>query len=153
MIVLLAVDGSEPPEYFGRVATLAPLRSADEVILAHVVDSGPRSDLEAGRDRFMMRRPLSPERGTEIERAERERALTALERARQTLQDLEVSGERMRSVALQGRPNEELRHLAERERVDLIVVRGRGGKPGPHSLGKTARYLVDHTPTAALMVR
>jgi hypothetical protein len=33
------------------------------------------------------------------------------------------------------------------------VVRARPGRPGPHSLGKTARFLVDHAPLAALLVR
>jgi hypothetical protein len=54
---------------------------------------------------------------------------------------------------LRGKPKEELRSLAEREHVALIVVHGRAEKPGPHSVGKTARFLIDHCPEAALLVR
>jgi len=153
MIVLLAVDGSESSDYFGRVAALVPLQSADEVLLGHVVDAGPRGDLEMGRERFLVRRPLSLERGTQMTQAEQERTRIVLERARQALMERGVPEERLRVITLRGRPNEELRRLAENEHVDLIVVRGRPGKPGPHSLGKTARFLVDHARTAALLVR
>jgi precorrin-6B methylase 1 len=64
-----------------------------------------------------------------------------------------VDGERVQEIALFGRPNEDLRRLADEKRVDLIIVGGRPRKPGPHSLGKTARFLIDHAQRAILMVR
>lgn len=153
MKVLIAVDGREDDAYFIRVAALAPLDRADEVVLVHVVDSGPRASMEVARDRFLVRRPLLPEREVELERAEEEGARDTLARALAALKGIGVPEERLREVTLQGKPNEAIRRLADDEDVALIVVRGREGKPGPHSLGKTARFLVDHTRHAALLVR
>ena len=152
MKVLIAVKGSEDEDYFRRVAALAPLQGA-RIILAHVVDTAPRSDQTMGRERFMMRRPLSEERSHELSEAESQRANAALQRARAILDEVAVPAEDIREVVLRGKINEELRRLSEQENVDLIVVQGRPGKPGPHSLGKTARFLVDHAPHGALLVR
>jgi nucleotide-binding universal stress UspA family protein len=153
MRALIAVQGSEGESFFGRAAMVAALDRADEVVLAHVIDSGPRADLEFGRERFMARRPLPPDRSEDLMRAEEERARGILSFAAQALRDVGVEDERMREVVLRGKPNEALRDLAEREQADVIVVRGRSGRPGPHSLGKTARYVIDHAPGAALLVR
>lgn len=153
MKILVAVKGSEGELFFRRAASLAPLASAEEVLLAHVIDIVPRADLEVGRERFLTRRPLSVEREAALERAEEERARAALQFARHVLAVAGVPEDRMREVTLHGKPNEELRRLAEEERVDLVLVQGRSGKPGPHSVGKTARYLIDHAPRSALLVR
>lgn len=151
MKVLIAVKGSEGEAFFRRVAALTALPHAERVILAHVVDTEPRGDLEGGRDRFLGRRPLGRERSAELNRAEEERARAGIRVARQALLDAGVAENCIAEVVLRGKPNEELRRLAEA--ADLVVVGGRGGKPGPHSLGKTARFLVDHAPHAALLVR
>jgi nucleotide-binding universal stress UspA family protein len=153
MKILIAVKGTEGELFFRRAATLAPLTTAEEVLLAHVIDAGPRADLEVGRERFLTRRPLSPERGADLLRAEEERAGSALQFARQALVVVGVSEDRIREITLRGKPNEELRRLAEGERVDLVLVQGRSGKPGPYSVGKTARFLIDHAPRSALLVR
>lgn len=153
MIVLLAIKGSEGEDFFRRAAALTALDRADRIILAHVIDTGPRGDLEIGRDRYLGRRALAPERAAELGQAEEERARAGLVHARQVLEAEGIAGDRLEEQVLRGKPNEALRDLAEREGVDLIVVAGRGGRPGPHSLGKTARFLVDHAPNAALLVR
>jgi nucleotide-binding universal stress UspA family protein len=153
MKVLIAVEGREDDAYFRRAAAVAPLERADGVLLVHVVDTGPRADLEAGRDRFLLHRSLAPERQAEIERAEDEGARGAMHRARRALIESGIPEERIHDVVLRGRPNEAIRDLADSEDVSLIVVRGHPGKPGPHSLGKTARFLVDHARHAALLVR
>jgi nucleotide-binding universal stress UspA family protein len=150
--VLVALKGTEGESFFRRLLSLGCLGGADEVMLAHVVDVEPLSGMEGGRERFMVRRALSPIRGGEIELAEEERARAVVARALRTLVAGGISHDRAHSIVLRGKPNEALRRLAEDESFDLIVVGGRPGKPGPHSLGKTARFLVDHAPQAALLV-
>jgi nucleotide-binding universal stress UspA family protein len=151
--VLIAVKGSEEARFFVEIATLTPLQAASNILLAHVVDMGPRADVERGRDRFLVRRPLAPERLMELTRVEEEGAQAVLQFARQTLVAVGVPDAHIHEMILRGKPNEELQRLTEAERTDLVVVGGRPGKPGPHSLGKTARFLIDHAPRAALLVR
>jgi nucleotide-binding universal stress UspA family protein len=151
--VLIAVKGNERQSFFARLLALGPLNEADEVMLAHVVDTEPRSGVEAGRDRFMVRRTLGPARSGQIESVEEEHARSVLNTALQILVAGGIAPERIQQYVLRGKPNEALRRLAEDRSCDLIVVGGRPGKPGPHSLGKTARFLVDHAPAAALLVR
>lgn len=151
--VLIAVKGTEGESFFQRLLALGCLAGAHTVMLAHVVDLEPRSGVEAGRERFMVRRALSPTRSGQIEVAEDERAQAVLQAALHRLLAGGVAPDRTRHAVLRGKPNEALRRLAEDESFDLIVVGGRPGKPGPHSLGKTARFLVDHAPRAALLVR
>lgn len=153
MNVLIPVTGTEDEIFFRQAVALTGLERADGIILAHVVDSGPRADLEFGRERYLGRRPLPDRRTVALSRAEDDRAREGIAFARQALQDAGVPPGVIREVVLRGKPNEALRDLADGERIDLIVVRARPGKPGPHSLGKTARFLVDHAPGAALLIR
>lgn len=153
MKILIPIEGSEDEAYFRRVASLAPLQQAESIVLAHVIDTGTRGDLEFGRDRYLVRRPLPAGRRDELTRAEEERAQAGLSFARQALISAGLSEDRLSEAILRGRPKETLRDLAEREEIPLTVVRARGGKPGPHSLGKTARFLVDHAPGAVLLIR
>jgi nucleotide-binding universal stress UspA family protein len=151
--VLIAVKGTESESFFQRLLALGPLTVADEVMLAHVVDTESRSGVEAGRDRFMVRRTLGPARGGQIEIAEQEHARAVLHTALQILVAGGIPPSRIHQSVLRGKPNEAIWRLAEEQSFDLITVGGRSGKPGPHSLGKTARFLVDHAPVAALLVR
>lgn len=153
MIVLIAVKGGEDEVFFQRLSLIAPLDRAETIILAHVIDSTPRGGLELGRERYVWRRPLPSERSEDLIRAEEDRARAGLAFARHALASVGVRNETMREVVIRGKPNEVLCDLASREGAALIVVRGRSGKPGPHSVGKTARFLIDHAPAAALLVR
>jgi nucleotide-binding universal stress UspA family protein len=151
--VLIAVKGNEDEAFFRQVATLAPLAQADAILLVHVIDTAPRADLERGRDRFLGRRPVRAEQSTELDDVEADHARALLQHARGVLISLGLPDDRVHEIVLRGRPKDELRSVAEREQVNLVVVRGRPGKPGPHSLGKTARFLIDHCPEAALLIR
>lgn len=153
MKVLIAVKGAEGESFFARAAALVRLETAREVILAHVIDATHRQDMALGREHFLGHRGLPSSREADLDRAEAERAQAGLQFARQALIAAGVPENSLREERLRGKPNEEIRHLAEREGVDLIVVGGRGGRPGPHSLGKTARFLIDHAPVAALLIR
>lgn len=153
MRVLIAVKGSEPESFLQQAVTLLGRDGLEMVLLAHVIDVGHRDGVEMGRERYLGRRHLGQARAETLWQAEQDRARVDLLQARQTLISAGVPERVVHEVILQGRPNEVLRELAERERVDVIVVSGRPGKPGPHSLGKTARFLVDHAPRAALLIR
>lgn len=153
MIVMMAVKGREDSSFFQRAAALVRLTDAERIILAHVVDQAVRADLERGRERFLGNRPLNTARSAELLQLEQERAHAIVQLARQALIAAGVPGERMEEIVLRGEPREELRHLAERHGVDLLIVQARPGAVGPKSLGKTARFLVDHCPRAVLLVR
>lgn len=151
--VLLAIKGNEDEGWLGRVVGVTGLRSAERVLLVHVVDTEPRHDLALGRERYLGRRRLGEDRLEELTRVEEESAAATLESARADLRSAGIPDERLDVVVLHGKPNETIRELAVRERFDLIVVAGRSERPGPHSLGKTARFLIDHAPVAGMMVR
>jgi len=153
MRVLIAVKGSEPESFLQQAVTLVGRDGLEMMLLAHVIDVGHRDQVEMGRERYLGRRHLGQARAENLWQAEQDGARMDLLQARQTLISAGVPERVVHEVILQGRPNEVLRELAERERVDVIVVSGRPGKPGPHSLGKTARFLVDHAPRAALLIR
>lgn len=154
MRVLVPVSGTESEAYFAEVARLIAGDGGMAILLTHVVDDARRAGLEHGRERFLDRRALGPDRRTEIEAAEGEAAEAILDRAARALAATgELTGKGIERAVLRGKTNEAVRDLAERWGADLIVVRARPGRPGPHSLGKTARFLVDHAPLAALLVR
>lgn len=154
MRVLFPVSGAEGEGYFAEAARLIAAGEVTALLVAHVVDEARRAGLEQGRERFLERRALGPGRRAEIESAETEAAEAILSRAVSALAATGRfrSSEPERSV-LHGKTNEALRDLAEQWGADLIVVRGRPERPGPHSIGKTARFLIDHAPRAALLVR
>lgn len=153
MRLLIAVSGSEPEDFFQRIAVLTPLDRAERVILVHVIDEGPRHDLEFGRERLLHHHPLPPHRSQQLAAAEAERARSVLQFAHSVLRDADVPESILWEETLHGKPKEEILRLAERERVDLIVVGAHPDRIGPHSLGKTARFLLDHAPRAALLIR
>jgi len=151
--ILFAIQGAEGAAFFRRVAGVAPLERAQRILLAHVIDTGPRGGIELGRERYLGRRALGETRSADLQQAEEAQARSSVQFARQALCEVGVADDRLHEIVLRGKPNEELRRLAEEEQVDLIVVQGRAGKPGPHSVGKTARFLIDHSPHGVLLVR
>lgn len=153
MIVLIPVSGAEDERFFECAAGLIPLARAEAVLLAHVIDTGARGDVERGRERYLLRRPLPAHRADELSEAEESRARAALGFARQALTAAGIEDGMIREVTLHGKPKEALRDLAQQEGAAITIVRARPGETGPHSLGKTARFLVDHVPGSALVIR
>jgi nucleotide-binding universal stress UspA family protein len=153
VIVLIPVSGQEDEHFFRRAAELLPLPRVESVLLAHVVDAGARGDVELGRDRYLLHRPLPKHRVRELSEAEGGRARDALACARQALTAAGVPDTLLHEVILHGKPREALRDLAVQQGALMTVVSARPGKPGPHSLGKTARFLTDHVSGAVLLIR
>ena len=152
MNVLIAVKGTESEGFYRRLASLIALEHVDAIILAHVIDTRPHEALEAGRRRLLDRRPLSPDRALDLTHAEQERAARILADARSAVESCGFPRDRIQTVQLQGKPNEALREFAERESC-VVVVGRRPGEQGPHSIGKTARFLIDHAPIGAILMR
>jgi nucleotide-binding universal stress UspA family protein len=153
MNVMMAVKGPEEASFFRRAMALSRLAEAERVLLVHVIDPAPHADLERGRERFLGKRPLSAGRNAELLQLEEERARSIVQVAHQALSAAGVPDDRIDEIIVRGKPNDELLRLAVEHEVELVVVHGRPGKMGPHSLGKTARFLIDHCPQAALLVR
>src|SRR4051794_37680674 len=108
MKVLIAVEGRENEGFYRRLAALTSLDDAERIILAHVIDSGPRDKMEIGRGRFLERRPLGPERAAELSRAEEESGQAALQTARAALERMGVASGLLEEMILRGRANEAL---------------------------------------------
>ena len=153
MKMMIAVKGSEEESFYGHATELTTLAEAEVILLAHVIDLTPRSDLEHGRDRFLGKRPINPKRSEELQRVEDEHATAVLRFARQALEKLDVPENRIQEVTVRGKPKDELQRLARELRINLVIVHGQAGKIGPHSVGKTARFLIDHCPQAAILIR
>ena len=52
-------------------------------------------------------------------------------------------------VAVSGRPESIV--MAAAATADVLVLARDGRKPGPHSLGRASRYIVDHAPCTVLL--
>jgi nucleotide-binding universal stress UspA family protein len=154
MRVLFPVSGAESDGYFASAAHLISGAEVSALLTVHVLDEARRAGMEHGRERFLDHRALGPRRRAQIDAAESEAAEAVVDRAARALAAIGwFTGVVPETLVLQGRINEAVRDLAGRWDADLIVVRGRPGRPGPHSMGKSARFLIDHAPKAALLVR
>ena len=152
MRILLGIDGNDTEALLKELARLLPLQE-QELLLAHIHDTGARGEMELIRGRFPGR-PLPVDRVQRIGAAERARmdhVLTEGERAAQGL---------ARNVGVHadaGEPGRLIVTIAAERHVDLAVVGARsetGTVPaGPKSLGHTARFVVDHSPCPVLLLR
>lgn len=151
MNLLVAVKGTEPESFYRRLVSLVAIDRVGAIIVVHVIDVRPRDALDIGRRRLLERRPVSGDRARDLARVEEERAMHVLRDAIVALEESGAPRDRIRSISPQGKPNEVLRDLAECESAVLVV--GGRDEQGPHSIGKTARFLIDHAPIAAILVR
>ncbi len=145
--ILIAVAGSEPAEFWEAVRALLP---AGAVELFHVVDEGPRQELEMqfGRHPGL---PRPPHLAESTSAAERRGSEAILAEAAGSL------GRDATTATATGRPELEIERRAAEIGAGLVVVaaRTRSGPvaPGPHSVGHVARHVSDHAPCPVLMVR
>ncbi len=116
--------------------------AADDVTLLHVTDMGA---VDAARGAFtaLLGRPGAGP-GAQLEAMTEAAATEVLEAA----------------VARLGRPAGQLRRRGRPERevvqaardADLLILARQGGEAGPRSLGKAARFVVDHAACPVLLV-
>lgn len=163
-LVLIAVAGGESDAFWRTLLPLLPADASIEVL--HVVDEAGRLELEFQRFRrpggggpgWPERRPsppgrhrLPPDQERRIEQAEAAGEEVILATAMAAL------GREAQPMVLRGRPEREIVARAEASRAGLVVLAARPYEAptpsGPHSIGHVARFVIDHAPCPALVVR
>jgi len=149
MRILCAIGIRRGSELVRQVATIT--REGDELVLLHVIDTGPRHDLDR------LRGPLHAhhEHHGELDAAEEEAGKATLKEALAEAVRLGLSAaERLE----RGRPEQVIVSLAGELTAQLVVLHARESpsahpRVGPPSVGHTARFVVDHSPTTVLLLR
>lgn len=153
MLVLCAIGNRGGPEIVERVAER--LSPEFELLLLHVVDTGPRHDLKHLIQG--LRHGSTPEhvRKGELTAAEESTGTASLTEAEESAR---TAGLRARALLVRGRPEEIILKVANDEAVSLICISAREGAEGhphigPASVGHTARFVLDHAPCDVLLLR
>jgi nucleotide-binding universal stress UspA family protein len=149
MRILCAIGIRRGNELVRQVSTIT--RDGDELVLLHVIDTGPRHDLDR------LRGPLHAhhEHHGELDAAEAEAAEATLKEALTEAGRLGLAAtERLE----RGRPEQVIVSLAGELTAQLVVLHARESpqahpRIGPPSVGHTARFVVDHSPTHVLLLR
>ncbi len=149
MRILCAIGIRRGVELVKRVSQL--LREGDDLVLVHVLDTGPRHDLNhlegTTRPHHLRQR--------ELDAAEEDAGNATLKEAAEEAVRIGVPA-MVRLV--RGNPEHEIVRVAGESSADLVVVLARErpqGHPreGPPSIGHTARFILDHAPTDVLVFR
>jgi nucleotide-binding universal stress UspA family protein len=155
MKVVCAIGQRGGPELIQRLAEI--LGNQAECLFLHVIDTGPRHDLED-----YLRGPLHrrPDHGELLHEAELKAAEEAAGRAaiEEALTAAQLAGLKAVASVKEGHPEKIIVRVAQELRAGLIVIwarEGAAGHPhlGPASVGHTARFVVDHAPCDVLLLR
>lgn len=150
MKVLCCLDGTNVETM--RNALSSMLRPDNLTIgLIYVTDTGPHSDIERQRERFLRPPGLPPARHEQMRQAEASSAQEILAEGAGAFPGAE-------RIQRAGRPEREIVNIAARWNADLILICPRtiyDDKPmiGPKSVGHVARFVLDHAPCPVLLVR
>jgi len=147
-IVVIAVSGEESDPFWAEVRRWLPDDATTGIV--HVIDDAASHQMELlaahlpGHDR-----PQRPRPG--LREAERHGADALVDEA------VAAFGRSAETAIIRGRPGHEIVATAADRAADLIVVGARAADvrvaAGPHSLGHTARFVVDHAPCPVLLIR
>ena len=139
-----------------RHALAVTAGAGPELILLHVIDTGPRRDLAqlSGPLRFGPR-DGPPRHGAAIDAAEDASGRMALDEA---LAEARAAGVSATARVERGKPEQVIVTVARDTRATLIAVHARErseGHPfvGPASVGHVARFVLDHAPCDVLLLR
>lgn len=155
MKILCAIGQQGGPEIIQRMRE--EIGSQHDLYILHVINTGPRRELEA----FLRgpgphhRSPPPPGQERRIDEAEMTAGQAILDEARQQAEQL---GFAVQGNLQRGRPEQVILETAAQLDCDLIVIRnseGSQGRPslGPESVGHTARFVLDHAPCDVLLLR
>jgi nucleotide-binding universal stress UspA family protein len=150
--VLVCVDGGSPARLLATAVPLLP-RGVRWVAL-HVIDVRGRAELEWLRHGLPGAGPLPPHLRAAIEEAGRERAQTVLAAAGEVFRQHGIQPDP--SQVRVGEPGREICGVAAAWPAELVVLgasRQPRPEPGPKSVGRTARFVVDHAPCPVLLIR
>jgi nucleotide-binding universal stress UspA family protein len=149
MRILCAIGIRRGGELVRQIAAIT--RKGDELVLLHVIDMGPRHDLNG------LKGPLHPhhEHKSELDAAEEETGEATL---REALVEAGRLGLDATERLERGRPERVIVSLAAEIGAGLVVLHARESpqahpRIGPPSVGHTARFVVDHSPTTVLLLR
>lgn len=149
MRILCAIGARRGAEVARQLAEFA--HTGADLVLLHVIDTGPRHDLDR------LRGPLHShhEHQAEIDVAEEDAAKSALKEA---AEEAARSGFPFIERLERGRPEHVIVSVASEIGADLVVLCARESpqahpKQGPPSVGHTARFVTDHAPTRVLLLR
>ena len=149
MRILCAIGIRRGGELVRRVCQIA--RPDDELVIVHVLDTGPRHDLNHLEGTL---RPHHVQR-SELDAAEQEAGSEALNEASEEAARTGIPAE---TRLERGRPEQVIVALASELRVDMVALLAREiphGHPlqGPPSIGHTARFIIDHAAADVLVFR
>lgn len=127
-----------------------------ELVLVHVIDTGPRKDLAhlSGPLHFGPRGG-DPRRDAAIDAAEEAAGRTALDEA---LAEAQAAVANAVARVERGKPEQVIVAVAREVQATLVALRARDhseGHPfvGPASVGHVARFVLDHAPCDVLLLR
>jgi nucleotide-binding universal stress UspA family protein len=123
-------------------AAVAPALAAEDVTLLHVTDSAALDAAHGAFTALLGRSGAGP--GARVEAMADARATELLAAAAARL------GRPARQLRLRGRPEHQVVQAAHE--VTLLIVAREGAHAGPKSLGKAARFVVDHAPCPVLLI-
>ena len=153
MNILCAIGQQDAPEMLKRLQE--ELGTQHNLYLLHVIDTGPRRELEAFMHRPGSRHPPPPEQARRIDAVEITAGQAALDEARMQAEQL---GFNVQVDLQRGKPEQIIVQSARDRGCHLIVIwnsEGAQGRPllGPESVGHTARFVLDHAPCDVLFLR
>mgnify|MGYP001243339053 CR=1 FL=1 len=150
MRLVIAVDERPAEALLERVPEIINVRAA-EILLVHVLDPGGPEEWERIAGRHLLRPgPLGRgrERMRAVDRTEGERVLS---RAAAAAEAWGATG--LETRLLEGSPKHEIVELLGTEGANLLVVFVHGREIGPKSIHKGARFMIDHAPCPALIIK
>ncbi len=149
---LLCVDGASPDRLLEIALPL--LAQPVEWVPTHIVDVRGRRDLGFLRGGIPGARPLSRSQQEVINAATAEHTRAILDAAEASLRS---RGLRLEPPQIRvGEPGREICAVATAVAADLVVLfasRRTHAGSGPHSVGHTARFVLDHVSCPVLLVR
>ena len=155
MLVVCAIGQRGGPELIQRLIKITG--SKVECLLLHVIDTGPRHDLEDYLRGPLHRRPNhgEPPHEAGLKAAEEAAGRVAIEEA---LTAAQQAGLKAVASVKEGNPEKIIVQVAQELKAALIVIwasEGAAGHPhiGPALVGHTARFVVDHAPCDVLLLR
>jgi nucleotide-binding universal stress UspA family protein len=156
---LVAIAGTEDVGLPDQVARVVGAGGHDlEITLIHVAETAPRE--LAAHDPMFRRGPWPVAGRTEIEQRMTdadEAGAAALMSLWQERFESALPGIKTTHLVARGRPEQEIVAAARRLGVDGVVLCARPisgpTELGPRSVGHVARFVVDHSPVAVLLVR
>ncbi|MFZ0709782.1 MAG: universal stress protein [Terrimicrobiaceae bacterium] len=150
MRVLCCLDGTNAAQ-IAKATEMLAVAQPRAIAILHVIDTGPRRDMDRIRDRFFRSKARHLPHEEEMLETEKKSAQEILDAGRGYLADAET-------IEREGRPEREIVNVAAEWNADLVLICSRavyGGKVaiGPRSVGHVARFVLDHAPCPVFLVR